>query len=72
MASALIAAAFFSGIRIASIFAHSAVLAIAPKFLISVTLSRTMIIGVLPSSYKFGITSSILKKSIGEIKAITP
>ena len=51
--------------------AHSAVLAIAPKFLTSVILSKTNIKS-FSFSYSSGIISSILKKSIGEIYAKTP
>ena len=51
IASPLIAALPFSGTIIAFTPLHSAVLTIAPKFLTSVTLSKTSIKGVLPSSY---------------------
>ena len=50
-ASAFMAAAPCSGISIVSTPAHSAVLVMAPKFLTSVTLSKTKISGFLPCSY---------------------
>ena len=50
IASALIAAAFCSGIKIVSTPAHSAVRAMAPKFLTSVILSNTNTNGFFPSS----------------------
>ena len=51
----------FSGITIASIPTHSAVLQIAPKFLTSVNLSKIKMNGVLPSSNNSGtrITQSL-------------
>ena len=58
--SAFIAAEFCSGIKIVSTPAHSAVRAIDPKLRTSVTLSSIKISGFFPSSYSFGIISSIL------------